>query len=998
MATVVLTLLLLLATVTCVRGQPTVIKCIPDGALRGSRSQLRDNRSYVDAFLNIPYARPPVVGLMERALLIVLALCVLIMACGRGVICQPVVTTHQGALRGTRTAIGDDIYVDIFRNIPYARPPTGDRRFRRPEAPEPWTGIRDATAFGNQCPQSEWPAINQLATTFQDSEDCLYLNVYTPKMTTGVTSLPVMVWIHGGGLYLGTGNTYDGTELASRGVVIVTFNYRLDSLGFLSTEDGASSGNYGLWDMIRALEWVRDSISSFNGDPNDVTIFGESAGSTSVSLLVDSEAARGLFHKAIMESGVSLAYFAIGHPLLDPKPKAQALKLATLVGCETGDSSRMMDCLRTKDVQTIQNASTQIRNDNLGQPTFHPVVETTFGQHGVLSAVPLTILQTGQFSNVTTIRGFNKDEAGLGLPGAGNNGYTLQEFQTLASNFVRQYFYQSSFTVNLNGILAGIMETYVYKPNITDPIQLQAAFMEMAMDYGVAAPTIHEVQLATKFPVPPQYLYRFSYRPSNSPYPLWAGVVHTDELPFVFGDPVSNINIFANRSWTDEDRLMSQEVMTMWTNFAKHGNPTPDPVEDLVTGTREREMIGECAVLCWLLSLAYVSGQAEIVKGIPDGLLRGTRTRAGEDSYVDAFLRIPYARPPVGDLRFRRPVAPERWSGVRDATNMAPKCPQPEIPIIPRVFPESEDCLYLNVFTPERPDDGWLLPVMVWIHGGGFYQGTGSNYDGTQLAAQGVVVVTINYRLGALGFLSTEDGASPGNYGLWDMIRALEWVRDSISALNGDPDNVTIFGQSAGSASVSLLLLTEAAKGLFHKAVMQSGVSLSPWSVGYPGFVPDPRGQSLKLAERLGCPTADNNGSRRMLQCLRNVDVNMLLNASMAVTFETRGTEAVFLPVPETSFGMNSGMFGGTPEVLFKSGFFFNVTTLRGFNKDEADPDDEGFTPDRFVKEVQLFVQEYFTQTSFTVDTDAIASLLIDAYVIKPNITDHQQLRDTFIQ
>lgn len=211
------------------------------------------------------------------------------------------------------------------------------------------------------------------------------------------------------------------------------------------------------------------------------------------------------------------------------------------------------------------------------------------------------------------------------------------------------------------------------------------------------------------------------------------------------------------------------------------------------------------------------------------GALRGT----GLDGVL-AFKGVPYAAPPVGDRRFRPPAPVEPWEGTRDALTFAPSCPQPDQrpPGWPQEHALDEDCLYLNVWTPSI-DDG-ARPVMVWIHGGGYAVGSGSwpLYDGANLARRGdVVVVTVNHRLGALGYLhlgaiAGEEFATSGNNGQLDLVASLEWVRDNIAAFGGDPGNVTVFGESGGGAKISTLLAMPSARGLFHRAVIQSGPGL----------------------------------------------------------------------------------------------------------------------------------------------------------------------------
>lgn len=215
---------------------------------------------------------------------------------------------------------------------------------------------------------------------------------------------------------------------------------------------------------------------------------------------------------------------------------------------------------------------------------------------------------------------------------------------------------------------------------------------------------------------------------------------------------------------------------------------------------------------------------------------------AGEwnaDRSVCAFKGVPYARPPIGRLRWRPPQPPEKWSGVRPAQAFAPRCIQPNRPNHAVGYfgaePESEDCLYLNLWTAV-PGTDEKRPVMMWLHGGAFLVGSGSLpiFDGAALARRGVVVVTINYRLGRLGFLShpelsaEQPQRTSGNYGLLDQIEALRWIKTNIAAFGGDPDCVTVFGQSAGSSSVSTLMGSPLARGLFHRAIGQSGGAFFP--------------------------------------------------------------------------------------------------------------------------------------------------------------------------
>jgi para-nitrobenzyl esterase len=208
------------------------------------------------------------------------------------------------------------------------------------------------------------------------------------------------------------------------------------------------------------------------------------------------------------------------------------------------------------------------------------------------------------------------------------------------------------------------------------------------------------------------------------------------------------------------------------------------------------------------------------------------RGKTIDDGKVKAFLGLPYAAPPVGDLRWKAPAPPAAWKGLRDATQFAHRCAQWQIWNDYHFLDPgpSEDCLYLNVYAPAEAKAASKLPVMVWIHGGGYAAGAGSEprYTNSALVSKGVVLVTINYRLGVFGFLATEELAKEGragNYGLMDMVAALRWVQQNIAGFGGDAGNVTIFGESAGSFAVSTLMVVSDARGLFHKTIGESGAA-----------------------------------------------------------------------------------------------------------------------------------------------------------------------------
>lgn len=346
------------------------------------------------------------------------------------------------------------------------------------------------------------------------------------------------------------------------------------------------------------------------------------------------------------------------------------------------------------------------------------------------------------------------------------------------------------------------------------------------------------------------------------------------------------------------------------------------------------------------LALAQAPAPDPLVVSTASGPVRGLSRDAGtflnptyKPTYapgdVRVFRGIPYAKPPVGPLRWRPPEPPAPWTDVRDATAFSPNCPQPESPLAPsqRFGPketQSEDCLYLNIYSPptSRPDQPGKHPVMVWIHGGGFTIGSGSEpyYEGTNLARQGVVVVTFNYRLGPFGFLAHPDlsAESPdrtsGNYGLLDQLLLLQWVQRNIAAFGGDPGNVTIFGESAGAAAVSRLMVMPAAEGLFHRAIAQSG-----GPVGRNRHVRDDR-PGQPSAESMGQKIAATLGAASLPE-FRAVPAEKLL-AAAAPTVTGNGNK--FGPV------VDGVLLPDDPDALWRAGKQHPVPFMTGSNADDG--------------------------------------------------------------
>lgn len=438
--------------------------------------------------------------------------------------------------------------IRLFKGIPFAAPPTGELRWQRPAPVKPWEGIRPAQDWGPRCMQS-----NRLgdidAGNPRMAEDCLYLNVWTPA-TSATDRLPVMVWIHGGSNNVGAGSQpdYRGDHLAAKGVVVVTINYRLDVFGFLAhpeltRESGSNaSGNYGLLDQIAALAWVSKNIAAFGGDPTQVTIFGESAGAFDVSLLMVSPLAKGLFARAIGESGGALTPI----PAFGPKPLAVGEADGVKFGQAMGASS--LAELRAKSAEDVLQAA--IKSPiNFG---FGVVDGYVVPDH------PAKAYAAGNFTRVPLLVGFNQDEGSLFAARLVKWGPDTPSY---AERIRAQFKDQADAVLKL------------YPPGATaeaDKATYAALFGDEIIAYGTWAWA--ERASATT----PTWRYFFTRRPPGAPelsvFPLTGpGVYHSAELYYVF----NNLAI-RDWPWEADDRRLADAMTSYWVNFARTGNPNGD--------------------------------------------------------------------------------------------------------------------------------------------------------------------------------------------------------------------------------------------------------------------------------------------------------------------------------------------------------------------------------------------------------------------------------------
>ncbi|XP_077284978.1 uncharacterized protein LOC143910401 [Arctopsyche grandis] len=875
------------------------------------------------------------------------------------------VKTSQGALKGAYFKAIDGKKYTAFMSIPYAQPPIGPLRFKAPIEAGTWEGVRDASQDSGACVHNH-PFFR--GTEVFGDEDCLYLNVYTPSVSTRPllqqlqctefqenSLLPVMVIYHGGGWMMGTTNKflYGPDFLMERDIVLVSVNFRLGALGLLSTTDEAAPGNWLFKDQNMALRWVKKHIIHFGGDPNLVTIFGESAHHHMVSPM-----SQGLFHRAIFHSGNALSFWGISET---GRAQKQAKKLGKIMDCPTDDNVKMIECLRTKDAKEIMGADTLLYDWDVDPIIpFRPVVEPP-NENSFLSEDPRVLFKEGRFAQVPTMHGLNENEGCLRsgaiytIPGYMEEfaekfdvlappsfGYELAKDPAVITAAIKD-FYLNGNTININTIM-----------NLTD------IYTDSYFTTGLDETLVLSLPKTSE----PVYLYFFTFKgrlsfsvPFGDPVRDY-GTCHGDELIYLF-----NIGGFPALEGREKD--VSDAFVTIWTNFAKTGDPS-SPIGETKLGNipswphldasdlwkhvkisdnRFMEVSSvhtiksfhnqlamtktKAFIYCFCAILHYCIGDAPEVK-TSQGALKGAYFNTINGRKYAAFMSLPYAQPPIGPLRFKAPIEAGAWEGVRDASIDSPICVQTNPFFRSNDVAGVEDCLYLNVYTPAEFKESSLLPVMVFIHGGGWISGSGKKlyYGSDYLMDRDIVLVSVNYRLGAFGLLSTMDEAAPGNWLFKDQNMALRWIQKHIVHFGGDPNLVTIFGESAGAASVHYHMLSPMSQGLFHRAILHSGNALCSWAISPPGH---PQKQAKKLGKIMGCPIDD---SLKMVECLRTKKADEIAAADRLFyewDFDPIVPYKVVVEPPNENEFLSED-----PRVLLKEGRFAQVPTMHGLNENEG--------------------------------------------------------------
>lgn len=424
----------------------------------------------------------------------------------------------------------------VWKGIPYAKPPVGELRFRAPVQPESWDGIRQATAFGPENIQprhdSDWMGGHKPP----ESEDSLYLNIWAPEKESS-QSLPVMVWIHGGSFVTGSGSlpVYDGTQLAVRGdVIVVTINYRLGPLGFLHMAPLGNSyvSNAGLLDQVAALQWVKDNIAAFGGDPEQVTVFGESAGSMSIAALMAMPSAKGLFQRAIMESGASQFM---------PGEQADALREGMLNVLGVGRDN--LEKLNSVPVEQIMAAADTVRQQSgAGMALlFQPVLD---GE--TLPQIPLQAVSEGSAEGIPVLIGTTLHEGALFIQP--NVPFSNEIDMVQGVDFMAP---------DLENRVA-IADSYPKTADGQAQVMTDMFFWRSALQYATAQQK-HA----------PVWMYRFDWVMPE--HPLLSRAIHSIEMFFVFN--TLDALKFMNAEPDEAARALALKVQDAWISFAKNGKP-----------------------------------------------------------------------------------------------------------------------------------------------------------------------------------------------------------------------------------------------------------------------------------------------------------------------------------------------------------------------------------------------------------------------------------------
>lgn len=477
--------------------------------------------------------------------------------------------TEYGKVRGVLELVHSGKVVEKYLGIPFAQPPIGKLRFEAPVPPKNWGDeIRSTEHFGPACPQGSggMDYIKLHHPGFDlSSEDCLYLNVYVPKIHHHNSKMSVLVFIHGGSYFNGMGGMFEGAFLATEGIVVVTINYRLGALGFLSTGDSNIPGNYGMLDQVAALKWVKQNIAHFDGDPNRITIDGHSAGGCSVGLLMISPLTKGLFNNVIIQSGSPSAHWAVRQrPSL---PDVYYNIFTSAFDCLSNNTLNVKRCLQSVSTEEMfRMTSAGHGSSPRMSPQFTPVIDGYF-----LPKHPKELLKEGDFQVDNVMTGATKDE---GLVAANALIVSLADDTHGLNRLLTLIHCITGDLPSLPGIVDTVLEAYTSWPFDTSDENVRQIFSEIIGDHFITAPT-HEIADALVARNKTVYLYNYEYKSEYQRKD--EGVIHGLEIFYLCGFPMTGHPTF---QYGEKDRKAAKMLMHLWGNFVKNGIPSLVPHND----------------------------------------------------------------------------------------------------------------------------------------------------------------------------------------------------------------------------------------------------------------------------------------------------------------------------------------------------------------------------------------------------------------------------------
>ncbi|KAJ3828456.1 Alpha/Beta hydrolase protein [Lentinula raphanica] len=853
--------------------------------------------------------------------------------------------------------------VTNYLGVRYAAPPTGDLRWRAPQTPIVNSSVvqlaNEQPPACLQAPEgtSDTNPLEKRANSIDESEDCLFLNVYIPGQSIPTKSLPTLIWIHGGGYIEGNAAAFTGSDVmreAHNEIILVIIQYRLGIFGFLPGSEVKENGdlNAGLLDQDFALRWVQTHISKFGGDPSKVTIWGESAGMLGAGSVLqhivahDGETSPQLFRGAITSS----TYLPPQYFYNDTIPESLFSEVVSQASCSWTSANDSLTCLRGVNVTTLESINTRLNVEGFfGTFVFVPVVDGTF-----IKQRPTEVLKQQKVNGKALLSITNSNEGNIFVnqtdPITNVSLYAGTLFPTFGSQQaqeIAQLYKDLGTPLQQDNLIMG--ESIFVCPTY----YLLKAFAnnKISASFTAVPPATHGSDLV--------------YYWTSQGTPAFNNTAFLDAFQEIFmafvisQDPNDKIAPTLTPHWN----LYSQGETEMIFNRTVNGQP------DVRVNSTDQSLLERCNEQLSVRPLRsdhkphflgprsqcekpmhsrhiiptspYVASNSSLTMKttllvfalLPSAVISLSaplhgRTLNDNTSVVDLgyaryrgvfdsvnnltnFLGIRYAAPPTGDLRWRAPQTPAQNSSVVQLADTQPlPCFQavtgaaPTNPLEARASAPGnpiEDCLFLNVYYPGDTVPVEPLPTLVWIHGGGYIMGGADQYPGSDLMREAdnkIVLVIIQYRLGLFGFLAGSKVKENGdlNAGLLDQDFALRWVQTHISKFGGDPSKVTIWGESAGAGSVLQHIVAQDGQTnpqLFRGAITSS--TFLPSQYIFNDSIPEML--YSEVVSQTECSSAADS-----LACLREVDAAVLGVLNNNINADGFFGTFLFVPVVDGTF------------------------------------------------------------------------------------------------